>query len=123
MAAVRQSPRRADDGQSSPGTRSIAGSCAVLAALAGPSGVADGKPGLELMIQHPYGEFALFVGELPSQPGPGAGLFGKTVPFEVWVNGAEQPRGLGRSPRRCRWTCAPTTAMAQAQARCTRHRG
>ena len=31
------------------------------------------------------------------------------MPFEVWVNGAEQPRGLGAWPRRCRWTCAPTT--------------
>jgi ribonucleoside-diphosphate reductase alpha chain len=41
------------------------------------------------MVHHPYGEFALFVGELPGEEG------GPPQPFEVWVNGAEQPRGLG----------------------------
>jgi ribonucleoside-diphosphate reductase alpha chain len=41
------------------------------------------------MIQHPFGDFALFVGELPGDEG------GPAKPFEVWVNGAEQPRGLG----------------------------
>jgi ribonucleoside-diphosphate reductase alpha chain len=40
------------------------------------------------MIRHPFGEFALFVGE--------AGDAGTAPqPFEIWVNGAEQPRGLG----------------------------
>jgi ribonucleoside-diphosphate reductase alpha chain len=52
-----------------------------------------GNPSWSFMIKHPHGEFALFVGELPAE-GPGLGLFGKTLPFEVWVNGAEQPRGL-----------------------------
>ncbi len=46
------------------------------------------------MIQHPLGEFALFVGELPAEAGPESGLFARNLPFEVWVNGAEQPRGL-----------------------------
>jgi ribonucleoside-diphosphate reductase alpha chain len=41
------------------------------------------------MIQHPFGDFALFVGELAGAEG------GRPKPFEVWVNGAEQPRGLG----------------------------
>lgn len=42
------------------------------------------------MIRHPHGEFALFVGEAPSdEPIP------RPLPFEAWVNGAEQPRGLG----------------------------
>jgi len=40
------------------------------------------------MLSHPFGEFALFIGELPGDDG-------KPAPFEVWVNGAEQPRGLG----------------------------
>ena len=40
------------------------------------------------MLRHPFGEFALFVGELPEEDG-------RMAPFEVWVNGAEQPRGLG----------------------------
>jgi ribonucleoside-diphosphate reductase alpha chain len=38
------------------------------------------------MIRYPHGEFALFVGQVEN---------GKAYPFEVWVNGAEQPRGLG----------------------------
>ncbi len=41
------------------------------------------------MVHHPYGEFALFVGELSGEEG------GPAQPFEVWVNGTEQPRGLG----------------------------
>ncbi|MGA0609248.1 adenosylcobalamin-dependent ribonucleoside-diphosphate reductase [Caldimonas sp. KR1-144] len=40
------------------------------------------------MLRHPFGEFALFIGELPGDDG-------RPAPFEVWVNGAEQPRGLG----------------------------
>ncbi len=39
------------------------------------------------MIEHPGGEFALFVGHVEDD--------GRKFPFEVWVNGAEQPRGLG----------------------------
>ncbi|HSI49328.1 MAG TPA: adenosylcobalamin-dependent ribonucleoside-diphosphate reductase [Ideonella sp.] len=54
-----------------------------------------GNPAWSYMIQHPHGDFALFVGELPAEAGPDGGLFGRTLPFEVWVNGAEQPRGLG----------------------------
>jgi ribonucleoside-diphosphate reductase alpha chain len=42
------------------------------------------------MIEHPFGKFALFVGELP-----GDDEHAQAAPFEVWVNGAEQPRGLG----------------------------
>jgi len=39
------------------------------------------------MIESPYGRFALFVGHVEEA--------GRAFPFEVWVNGAEQPRGLG----------------------------
>ncbi|MBN8508030.1 MAG: adenosylcobalamin-dependent ribonucleoside-diphosphate reductase [Burkholderiales bacterium] len=68
----------------------------VLTSLRWPSRpeLPNGNPAWSFMIQHPHGEFALFVGELPAQAGPDLGLFGKTLPFEVWVNGAEQPRGL-----------------------------
>jgi ribonucleoside-diphosphate reductase alpha chain len=48
-----------------------------------------GNPAWTYMIQHPFGDFALFVGELPGEGGA------RAKPFEVWVNGAEQPRGLG----------------------------
>jgi ribonucleoside-diphosphate reductase alpha chain len=45
------------------------------------------------MIVHPFGDFGLFVGELPADSAVPGG--GRAQPFEVWVNGAEQPRGLG----------------------------
>ena len=38
-------------------------------------------------MSHPGGDFALFVGHVEEE--------GKDFPFEVWVNGTEQPRGLG----------------------------
>lgn len=46
-----------------------------------------GNPAWTYMVKHSFGEFALFVGELQED--------GRPAPFEVWVNGAEQPRGLG----------------------------
>ena len=61
----------------------------VLASLVWP-----GRPALPAgnlawtyMIQHPGGDFALFVGHVEEE--------GRAFPFEAWVNGAEQPRGLG----------------------------
>ncbi|MFZ5520032.1 MAG: adenosylcobalamin-dependent ribonucleoside-diphosphate reductase [Pseudomonadota bacterium] len=48
-----------------------------------------GNPAWTYMVRHPFGEFALFVGELAREGG------GPAQPFEVWVNGTEQPRGLG----------------------------
>jgi len=47
----------------------------------------DGNLSWTYMIGHPHGEFALFVGHLDQE--------GRAFPFEAWVNGAEQPRGLG----------------------------
>jgi len=38
------------------------------------------------MIEHQHGSFAVFISHIQN---------GKAKPFEVWVNGAEQPRGLG----------------------------
>jgi ribonucleoside-diphosphate reductase alpha chain len=49
----------------------------------------SGNTAWTFMVHHPFGDFALFVGELPGAEG------GPPQPFEVWVNGAEQPRGLG----------------------------
>jgi len=54
-----------------------------------------GNPAWSYLIQHPHGDFSLFVGELPAEAGPGLGLFAQNLPFEVWVNGAEQPRAIG----------------------------
>ncbi len=49
----------------------------------------SGNAAWTFLVQHPFGDFALFVGELAAADG------GAPKPFEVWVNGAEQPRGLG----------------------------
>ncbi|MCW5656167.1 MAG: adenosylcobalamin-dependent ribonucleoside-diphosphate reductase [Burkholderiaceae bacterium] len=68
----------------------------VLASLRWPSrpDFPGGNPAWSYMIRYPHGEFSLFVGELPAEAGPESGLFARNLPFEVWVNGAEQPRGL-----------------------------
>ena len=63
----------------------------VLASLRWPGRpeLPSGNPAWTFMVHHPFGKFALFVGELAAQDG------GPPQPFEVWVNGVEQPRGLG----------------------------
>jgi ribonucleoside-diphosphate reductase alpha chain len=48
--------------------------------------LAAGNPSWTYMVEHPAGPFAIFVGHVEN---------GDLHPFEVWVNGAEQPRGLG----------------------------
>ncbi|HEY6093566.1 MAG TPA: adenosylcobalamin-dependent ribonucleoside-diphosphate reductase [Gallionellaceae bacterium] len=45
-----------------------------------------GSDGWVYMIEHPHGSFATFISHIQN---------GSARPFEVWVNGAEQPRGLG----------------------------
>jgi ribonucleoside-diphosphate reductase alpha chain len=47
----------------------------------------EGNLAWTYMIESPFGRFALFVGQVEDA--------GRNFPFEVWVNGAEQPRGLG----------------------------
>ena len=61
----------------------------VLASLRWPGrpNLAGGNPAWTYMIEHPHGHFALFVGHVENEIHP--------HPFEAWVNGAEQPRGLG----------------------------
>ena len=62
----------------------------VLASLRWPSRprMTDGNAAWTYMIEAPHCEFALFVGQIENE-------LGRAVPFEVWVNGAEQPRGIG----------------------------
>jgi len=45
-----------------------------------------GSEGWVYMLNNPHGSFAVFVSHVSN---------GSNHPFEVWVNGAEQPRGLG----------------------------
>ncbi|HEY6133445.1 MAG TPA: adenosylcobalamin-dependent ribonucleoside-diphosphate reductase [Rubrivivax sp.] len=89
-AVAPATPLRVDDGANRRLTLQRAPQ-AVLSSLRWP-----GRPELQAgnaswtyMVHHPHGDFALFVGELPGEEG------GVAKPFEVWVNGAEQPRGLG----------------------------
>jgi len=60
----------------------------VLASLRWPGRpkLAGGNPAWSYMIEYAHGDFCLFVGHVEN---------GKARPFEVWVNGSEQPRGLG----------------------------
>lgn len=48
--------------------------------------LAAGNPSWTYMVESPFGQFAIFVGHVEN---------GAPHPFEVWVNGNEQPRGLG----------------------------
>jgi ribonucleoside-diphosphate reductase alpha chain len=45
-----------------------------------------GNPSWTYLVESPFGKFAIFVGHVEN---------GDPHPFEVWVNGNEQPRGLG----------------------------
>ncbi len=61
----------------------------VLASLRWPGRprLAAGNPAWTYMIETPHGDFALFVGHVMAD--------GRSFPFEVWVNGQEQPRAIG----------------------------
>ena len=52
----------------------------------GRPGLPDGNPAWTYMVESPFGRFAIFVGHVEN---------GACYPFEVWVNGNEQPRGIG----------------------------
>ena len=60
----------------------------VLASLRWPGrpDLSAGNPAWTYMVEHPQYRFAVFVGHVEN---------GVPHPFEVWVNGSEQPRGLG----------------------------
>ncbi|HTD90359.1 MAG TPA: ribonucleoside-diphosphate reductase, adenosylcobalamin-dependent, partial [Burkholderiales bacterium] len=45
-----------------------------------------GNPSWTYMVESPFGRFAIFVGHVEN---------GTSYPFEVWINGNEQPRGIG----------------------------
>ena len=57
-----------------------------------------GNPAWTYMIEHPHYRFAVFVGHVENgSAAQGSARQGGGQPhaFEVWVNGSEQPRGLG----------------------------
>jgi ribonucleoside-diphosphate reductase alpha chain len=61
----------------------------VLASLRWPNrpSLPEGNMAWTYMIEHTHGKFALFVGHIEQEE--------RFWPFETWVNGPEQPRGLG----------------------------
>jgi ribonucleoside-diphosphate reductase alpha chain len=61
----------------------------VLASLRWPGrpDLSAGNPAWTYLVEHPQYRFAVFVGHVENGGAPHA--------FEVWVNGSEQPRGLG----------------------------
>ncbi|MBU3657784.1 MAG: adenosylcobalamin-dependent ribonucleoside-diphosphate reductase, partial [Rhodocyclaceae bacterium] len=61
----------------------------VLSSLRWPNrpNLPEGNMAWTYMIDAPFGKFALFVGHVEQEA--------KKWPFEVWVNGPDQPRGLG----------------------------
>ena len=65
----------------------------VLSSLAWPGrpSLSGGNPAWTYMIEHPHGTFAVFVGHVEAEGTEST----RPHAFEVWVNGAEQPRGIG----------------------------
>ena len=65
----------------------------VLSSLAWPGrpSLSSGNPAWTYMIEHPHGTFAVFVGHVEADGTEST----RPHAFEVWVNGAEQPRGIG----------------------------
>jgi ribonucleoside-diphosphate reductase alpha chain len=72
-----------------------------------------GNPSWTYMVEHDSGDFAVFVGHVEN---------GHMQPFECWVNGNEQPRGLGAVAKtlsmdmRCRdlaWLTMKLDSLAQ----------
>lgn len=72
-----------------------------------------GNPSWTYMVEHDSGDFAVFVGHVEN---------GHKQPFECWVNGNEQPRGLGAVAKtlsmdmRCRdlaWLTMKLDSLAQ----------
>jgi ribonucleoside-diphosphate reductase alpha chain len=68
----------------------------VLASLRWPGrpDLPGGNAAWTYMIESPFGDFALFVGHTGDDQLRESNST-RVQPFEVWVNGAEQPRGLG----------------------------
>ncbi|MSQ53785.1 MAG: adenosylcobalamin-dependent ribonucleoside-diphosphate reductase [Betaproteobacteria bacterium] len=72
----------------------------VLASLRWPGrpSLAEGNLAWTYMIEHTHGAFAVFVGHVESASSAAedaARQGARKHPFEVWVNGSEQPRGIG----------------------------
>ncbi|MES2772160.1 MAG: adenosylcobalamin-dependent ribonucleoside-diphosphate reductase [Pseudomonadota bacterium] len=75
----------------------------VLSSLRWPNrpSLPEGNMAWTYMIEHPHGKFALFVGHVEheaadaEQKNCGASPAWPVWPFEAWVNGPSQPRGLG----------------------------
>jgi ribonucleoside-diphosphate reductase alpha chain len=66
----------------------------VLASLRWPGrpNLPEGNMAWTYMLDYPQGKFALFVGHVEQEE---EAISRRAWPFEVWINGPDQPRGLG----------------------------
>ncbi|MBI2295049.1 MAG: hypothetical protein HYU76_03170 [Betaproteobacteria bacterium] len=76
--------------------------------------LAGGNLSWTYMVESPFGQFAIFVGHVEN---------GDPHPFEVWVNGNQQPRGLGAVAKTLsmdmRAPTTPSTALCRPTATCS----
>ncbi len=85
---VEESPSDLDTSDADRRIRLDAAPAPALASLRWPGRpkLPAGNSAWTYMIESPFGQFAIFVGHVENE---------QPHPFEVWVNGNEQPRGLG----------------------------
>jgi ribonucleoside-diphosphate reductase alpha chain len=88
VTAHEEAPNDLDTSDADRRIRLEAAPAPALSSLRWPSRprLAAGNPAWTYMVESPFGQFAIFVGHVDS---------GDPHAFEVWVNGAEQPRGIG----------------------------
>ena len=68
-----------------------------------------GNPAWSYLIQHPHGDFSLFVGRVcRPRPGRAPGCSAPHCRSRCGSTGPSSHAAWGHWPRRCRWTCAPT---------------
>jgi ribonucleoside-diphosphate reductase alpha chain len=88
LSVVSETPNDLDTSEADRRIRLDAAPTPALSSLRWPGRpkLAGGNPSWTYMVESPFGKFAIFVGHIDN---------GEPHPFEVWVNGNEQPRGLG----------------------------
>ena len=88
VTALEEAPNDLDTSEADRRIRLEAAPTPALSSLRWPSRprLTAGNPAWTYMVESPFGQFAIFVGHVDN---------GDPHAFEVWVNGAEQPRGIG----------------------------
>ena len=89
-------------------SRSLPAAGARQPALAGPARARRRQPAWTYMIEHP---------RTTSRSSSATSRTARRIPSRSGSTAASSRAAWARWPRRCRWTCAPTTGLAAAQAR------